>query len=530
MLHQALLLTLLAAPSPASGEVIARVGGEAILASSLQQARQAGARGTPLELVEGLISDALLVQEGYRSGLQHHPAVRARVDAERGRFAAERMVQLEVGTPTQPTEAELREAFHAQHDSVVLEQVVCRTKDEAQALVARLEKGADFARAAAASLDKDAAKRGGLMPRILRGDLEPALARDVFSRSPGALIGPLPLGHLWIVARVKARVLADEAAFAEQRAGLEVQVKQRRLADRRSALMTRLRAQGNVRLDEKVLADLGDRKPGAKERRLTVAQVHGRPIRLGAVEDELARISRLSGGKTLSGGKARLHATLALVERMLLEQAALKRGLGKAPEVTLRLDEVERGAVMQAMLKKLRGSVAPPATEVEAYYQGHLVEFRRPSRRPCAHVVVKTKGEAERLARRLQKGESFEALAKKHSLDPASAKKGGSIGELDDEQLGEVAKAEPPIAAVVRETPAGKVSIPVPSRAGWRLVRCGEMVAAGLVPFEEVRDVLAERLGRSRADETVRAKLAEIRGRTQVTIDQGALARVPPGK
>ena len=47
----------------------------------------------------------------------------------------------------------------------------------------------------------------------------------------------------------------------------------------------------------------------------------------------------------------------------------------------------------------------------------------------ACHILVKTKDEANKLKVRLDKGEDFYQLAKKHSTCPSS-KKGGDLGEF----------------------------------------------------------------------------------------------------
>ena len=53
----------------------------------------------------------------------------------------------------------------------------------------------------------------------------------------------------------------------------------------------------------------------------------------------------------------------------------------------------------------------------------------------CAvHILVKSKAEAQQLKNRIAKGESFAALARKHSTSP-TGKKGGDLGEFKPGQM-----------------------------------------------------------------------------------------------
>ncbi len=46
----------------------------------------------------------------------------------------------------------------------------------------------------------------------------------------------------------------------------------------------------------------------------------------------------------------------------------------------------------------------------------------------CYHILVKKQSEAFAILERLKKGESFAELAKDHSIDRGSAKRGGNLG------------------------------------------------------------------------------------------------------
>ena len=50
------------------------------------------------------------------------------------------------------------------------------------------------------------------------------------------------------------------------------------------------------------------------------------------------------------------------------------------------------------------------------------------------HILVKTKEEAEKLKQRIEKGEDFAKVAKKHSNCP-SGRKGGDLGEFKPGQM-----------------------------------------------------------------------------------------------
>jgi len=82
----------------------------------------------------------------------------------------------------------------------------------------------------------------------------------------------------------------------------------------------------------------------------------------------------------------------------------------------------------------------------------------------CArHILVKTKEEAEKLKKQLDKGADFSTIAKKHS-QCSSAKRGGDLGEFSP---GKMVKA---FDDIVFKKPILKVHGPVKTKFGYHLI------------------------------------------------------------
>ncbi|WP_191603138.1 peptidylprolyl isomerase [Marinomonas algicola] len=82
----------------------------------------------------------------------------------------------------------------------------------------------------------------------------------------------------------------------------------------------------------------------------------------------------------------------------------------------------------------------------------------------ACHILVKTKDEANKLKVRLDKGEDFYQLAKKHSTCPSS-KKGGDLGEF---KQGDMVKS---FDQAVFKGPLLKVQGPIKTQFGFHLIK-----------------------------------------------------------
>lgn len=82
----------------------------------------------------------------------------------------------------------------------------------------------------------------------------------------------------------------------------------------------------------------------------------------------------------------------------------------------------------------------------------------------ASHILVDTKAEADSIKCQINKGASFEALAKKYSKCP-SGENGGDLGYFE---RGQMVK---PFEDAAFSLPVGKVSEPVQTQFGWHLIK-----------------------------------------------------------
>lgn len=186
-----------------------------------------------------------------------------------------------------------------------------------------------------------------------------------------------------------------------------------------------------------------------------------------------------------------------------------------------------------------------PQSEIEAYYQTHLEEFRipekvsidyilvslaelakgitateedlrkayeeqkagfsEPERRRVSHILVSADGKADQddaallgkanaLRDRLAKGEEFAKLAKESSADPASAAKGGDLGYLTQSGF------DPAFAEAAGKLKQGELSEPVKTSFGYHLIKLTELTPATSKSFEQVRAEIQETYQRNAAE------------------------------
>ena len=509
--------------------VVARVNDAEITLAELREriaaTRSAGGDPKPELLVEDLVNEALFEQEGRRLGLQKDPYVKAATEEEI-RNAASALLVESLARSVRVDDDRLLELYHDSSDTVRLQMIVLATEAEAKACLQRLQKGGKLADEAKHSIDPESAAGGGELGTRSRGQLRPALAEAAFSAKVGTLTGPVKLDLGFVVIKVLERHVGDALDFVAKLEELRSFAQKQAAARLRSHFLEQLRAQAKVTVDEPFLKSTGTRLQGSpQEMEHVVATVKGRQVKFA---DVAAEVRRLFGGKEAghsSGPSVKIEMAWSLVDRLLLADDAIKRGLADSPAVRTAGRRAERDAIVRLLSARLRAQ-APKASEaeIEAYYRAHPTAFQRPARRPCAHILVAQREEADKLRARLVQGSAFADLARDFSRDSATATKGGAIGEVPEERLDALAKEEPALAAAFRGSP-GAVSQPVKSRAGWHLVRCEGVIPAAALPLAEVSESIAARLSAQKADDEVRRRIAELRAGARIEVAQDAVRR-----
>ncbi|MGJ4802350.1 SurA N-terminal domain-containing protein [Luteimonas sp. SDU82] len=165
----------------------------------------------------------------------------------------------------------------------------------------------------------------------------------------------------------------------------------------------------------------------------------------------------------------------------------------RAPEqVTLEYVELDAGA--------LSPPPAPDEATLRQRYEQEKSRFVEPEQRLVSHILVPVEEGADESAQQAAQAKArqiaeqarapdadFAELARANPGDPGSAANGGNLGWLS--QDGGMVK---PFEDAVFAAEAGSISDPVRSQFGWHVIQLREVRTGHQVPFEQVRDALAQ--------------------------------------
>lgn len=207
-----------------------------------------------------------------------------------------------------------------------------------------------------------------------------------------------------------------------------------------------------------------------------------------------------------------LHVRRSLAERA----SALK--LQDDPQLAAELRLARDKILSDAYLRHLANQQAPGEEALERFarthYQAEIQRFAVPPQTRASHILLSKQGEgarakAEQMLAALRNGASFEDMARKESIDYASAARGGDLGFFGAGRM--VKPFEEAVAALAKP---GDLSDIVETQFGYHIVRLDERQTARTLPYDEVKeqikaDVLASLQSQQREQvvEAIRSKL-----------------------
>ncbi len=166
--------------------------------------------------------------------------------------------------------------------------------------------------------------------------------------------------------------------------------------------------------------------------------------------------------------------------------------------------DVKARLIEQKLFDDVTKDVTIDETDVRTYYDENKAEFETPESREVAHILVKTKKEADEIYQQLQDGADFATLAKEKSQDPGSAVDGG---KLTDERGSFVPEFEEVAFAI--ET--GEVAEPVKSDFGWHVITALEDTKpAATTPFDEAKPEIERTVLQQKKNEAMAAWVADV--------------------
>ena len=214
-----------------------------------------------------------------------------------------------------------------------------------------------------------------------------------------------------------------------------------------------------------------------------VATVDGSPISRDFYEFYIKGITGKSSADLTA--QQRELALDNLIRAKLVAEQANKDGLEKNADTASLLELSRLNVLQQAVSDRYLKDRKPTEAEVRAEYETQLGTIPKKEYH-ARHILVATEPFAQKIIARLDKGEKFDELAKRESMD-SSKSNGGDLNWFNPDSM------VPPFAAAVTALKPGEYTHqPVQTQYGWHVIQLLETRDLTPPPFDQVRQRLEQ--------------------------------------
>jgi parvulin-like peptidyl-prolyl isomerase len=486
--------------------------------------RQPAPRQDPLawrrETLRDLLTARALEAEARSSGLAEAPETTMLLEARRDEVLAETAQQRWIQQHVNITQDDLRAFYEAhpeefRHDEQVrVRNIFLRVDRDAppserqkvrlqiEGLLQQIRNGADFGELAALHSQSETASLQGLIGKLSRGTLTPAIEDVIWGLDEGEVSEVVETPTGFHIFRVDDRLPAEQRALEEVSGALT-----RKLT--REATEAALA----VYLDDLIVRSGAFFNPGA------VLDGDDPEAVVFQVEDEVWTVTdwwaRFEGQPFF----AQREVTLAdQLDRFAMTRLAVWDGtnqdLASGPEVAARLAAVERATLIELAMQERRKVAVGSISEQDllAYWESQRRSFQQPK---LHHLRLITRrfpddpklwyGVYEDLigvAADIRAGRRDFAEEARRTSDDVSAHRGGDVGLVRLDSVGEW--AGPNASKAIGAMAEGEISDPILierfheqrftyQRDGYMLVAVDEIQPARLLAFDEAREKVIDR-------------------------------------
>ncbi|WP_153100329.1 peptidylprolyl isomerase [Paraburkholderia hayleyella] len=216
-----------------------------------------------------------------------------------------------------------------------------------------------------------------------------------------------------------------------------------------------------------------------------IAVVNGTPIPKSRVDAMVAQLVRQGQQDT---PQLQLAVREEMVNREILMQEAIRRGLPNRPDVKAQIAVAQQTVVLHSLIEDVMKASQPSDAEIKARYDA-LVHDTGTTEYHLHHILVDNEAQAKDLIAKIQAGASFEALAKQFSKDPGSGKNGGDLNWSDPKAY------VPEFAAAAQKLTKGQMTdTPVHTQFGWHIIRVDDTRTVPPPPLEQVRSQIVQQI------------------------------------
>jgi parvulin-like peptidyl-prolyl isomerase len=401
-----------------------------------------------VELLESIVNAKIMLQEAKAAGEDKHPNVVEWLTNRRSNILRERLYQQATEGRLTVDEDEVQKLYERRLTQISASHIIVPTHGQARAIADSLAVGVPFEHLAHNYSTCPSGARGGSLGVVRWGDFSERWSAEAFSLEPSEVSQPFPVESGYAIVKVDHKTLLEpedpEAEKGGIRAGL---LKQKNFAER-AVFLDSLKAAYGVDIDMGAVVDLCARFAQVLVDRGITSEVVAQDIvpALTDAEKEMSVVTFEGGSFSYGDVVGMILAQPYLVRPKLDEpdeiytfvnrqlsdtltiREAEKRGIDELPEVAGMLDKIAQNRVIMRFYRVIVADTEVPEDSLRAFYNAHRDAYVTTPAHWAFKIVVETRAEADSILEAIRGGESFEEIARQHSIDRFTAPAGGDMG------------------------------------------------------------------------------------------------------
>jgi peptidyl-prolyl cis-trans isomerase C len=195
-----------------------------------------------------------------------------------------------------------------------------------------------------------------------------------------------------------------------------------------------------------------------------------------------------------------------LINREIVAQEAVKKGLHKRPEVATQIDLQRQAVLINAYLQDYLKSHPISDDDVRKEYE-RVKESAGGREYKVRHILVESEDEAKQITAQIRKGGSFEKIAAEKSKDQGSKGRGGDLDWATP------ARYVPAFGQAITKLKKGQMTeAPVQTQFGWHVIRVDDERPSKFPTLEEAKPQIEQQM----RQQTVNKAFTDLRTKAKV--------------
>jgi peptidyl-prolyl cis-trans isomerase C len=210
-----------------------------------------------------------------------------------------------------------------------------------------------------------------------------------------------------------------------------------------------------------------------------------------------------------------------LIKKELIYQNAKKMRLHNDKEYLDKVNEFKKMTLVALSLKKeVDDKVRVDESEAKAFFDENEDKFTIGTEIRASHILVKTEDEANNVLAKLNKGESFDSLARSLSADKTSAEKGGDLGYFGRGRM------VPEFERAALSLKPGETSNPVKTRFGYHIIKLIDVKKGDPANFEQSKEAIRRDLINKKRKQLFDTYVERLTANTDISRNEDVLSGI----